>query len=66
MPRSSHRCPACNNPLTYIVEDSTVAVFCDVGRCPSPKAADGIRDAGETVDALALKLIEQLKEDQDW
>lgn len=65
MPRTSHRCPACNNPLSYLVEDSTVLVWCSVGRCASEKANDGIKGWTD-IDTLALKLIEQLKDDRDW
>lgn len=40
-------------------------VWCSVGRCPSEKANDGLKGWTD-IDTLALKLIEQLKDDPDW
>lgn len=63
--KSRHRCPACNNFLSVAKEDSTVVVFCGVGRCPSYKANNGIKGT-EPEDVLAKKLIAQLLQDPDW
>ena len=63
--KSRHRCPACNNPLSVLKEDSTIVIWCSVGRCPSTKANDGIKGY-DTESALAKTLIQQLNDDPDW
>lgn len=58
-------CPACGNPLRAIVEDGTTFVYCGVGRCPSPKAGDGIKGC-EDVEILAARLAAIIEDERGW
>lgn len=61
---SPHRCPACHDFLVFDPKDKTNHVGCRNPRCPSEMADRGM--IGSTPDEAAKKLIEAMKEKEDW